>query len=80
MVTRMSSLKTVMEEKQKRDTSLIGRLETELDCLRLKIEETNKTVEQTSQENRELQARLQKDPLTGALKPGRPWRSGWPRR
>ena len=76
----MSSLKTVMEEKQKRDTSLIGRLETELDCLRLKIEETNKTVEQTSQENRELQARLQKGPPDRGPEPGAAWRSGWPRR
>ncbi len=70
VATRLSSLKTVMEEKQKRDTSLIGSLENELDCLRLKIEETNQAVDKTNQENQALRAKLHQDPLTGALNRG----------
>ena len=65
--SRLSSLKTAMEEKQRRDTSLIGRLENELEGLQAEIAETNRRVTETSLENQALRDRLNQDPLTGVL-------------
>ncbi len=67
VVTRLSSLRSVMEEKEKRDLTRIGRLENELEKLRRKIIETNREAEAANQENRDLLAKLSRDPLTGAL-------------
>ena len=67
VATRLSSLRSVMEEKEKRDTTRIGRLEEELDQLRQKINQTTQEAETAKGENQALLAKLSQDPLTGAL-------------